>query len=402
MKASSAIIGTSVSLEKFLSVAFLVPINKVPSAPDCIWGLPTMLHGSPGIGKSARVFAAAKSIGLDCGIVELGGRQPEDASGAPFLTKNDELVIACLLDAVNRLNKIGRGVLFLDEVTCGRPATQGAFLSMVQERRVGDMQFSNEIRIVLAGNPPSEAAGGYDLQPPMANRMAHRDELPPSVEDFTSYLLQGSGAALRPIDQGQRTVVEKWQDEYPKVQGLMIGYINRFKQHLHKVPPSGDPNRGKAFPTPRTFEYAGRAVAAARCLGEDANMQAALFSSCMGPAAAVDWETWLHTADLPDPLVMLEKGWTPDKTRLDRTVAALSSATAYVLGRNDAAERLKLAPAMWGLLSQTCGAGLADIALAPAQTLVRGGFGTKAGKAISDVASPVLLRFGKAGLEEMA
>src|SRR5580698_378264 len=105
-------------LEEFISVCFLVPNEGEPSSPECIWGLPLMLHGSPGIAKTSRVRQAATACGLMCKSVELGGRQPEDASGAPFLTHDDRLMIACILGAINELNAKGSGVLFLDELTC--------------------------------------------------------------------------------------------------------------------------------------------------------------------------------------------------------------------------------------------------------------------------------------------
>jgi len=387
-------------LEKFLAICFLVPMGD-PSDPACIWGLPVMLHGSPGIGKTARIHQAARAANLQCKPVELGGRQPEDASGAPFLTHDDKLVIACLLNPVNELNAIGEGVLFLDELTCARPATQGAFLSAVQERRVGDTQFSNHIRIVCAGNPPNEAAGGYQLQLPMANRMAHRDIPPPTVDEYLSYRMQGPNRKMKKLDGDVMKIIHEWHNVEPMVKGLEAGFLRRFKQHLFTIPPMGSPNRGKAFPTPRALSAAMNAVATCRILGLDTAHQSELVAACIGNKAAIDWETWVNDADLPDPLDMLTKGWRPDKDRLDRTQAAFSSAISYTMSRPDKADRLLLAPKAWGLLTTLADAGLADIALPASRSLVQAGFGSSSSKEVAQVARPLMLRFGNSGYDDL-
>jgi len=387
-------------LERFLAICFLVPMGD-PCDPACIWGLPVMLHGSPGIGKTARIHQAARAANLQCKPVELGGRQPEDASGAPFLTRDDKLVIACLLSPVNELNEIGEGVLFLDELTCARPATQGAFLSAVQERRVGDTQFSNHIRIVCAGNPPNEAAGGYQLQLPMANRMAHRDIPPPTVDEYLRHRMQGTNSKVKKLDGDMSKIINEWHNALPMVIGLEAGFLRRFKKHLFTIPPMGKADRGKAFPTPRSLTAAMNAVTTCRILGLDTSHQAELVAACIGNEAAIDWETWVNDADLPDPLDMLNNGWKPDKDRLDRTQAAFSSAVAYTLSRQDKNEQLLLAPKAWNLLKTLTEVGLADIAVPAASDLIQRGYGTKAGKEIAEVARPILLRFGNMGFDDL-
>ena len=391
-------------LEKFLSTCMLVPIGD-PLAESCIWGLPVMLHGSPGIAKTARIHQASDAVGLSCMAVELGGRQPEDAGGAPFVTKNsqgqDMIVIACILPAINELNAMGRGVLFLDELTCGRPATQGAFLTCVQERRVGDTKFSPKIRIVCAGNPPNESAGGYTLQLPMANRMAHRDVSPPSVEEFTTYLIQGPSKSGESIEEGERIVTEAWSDHYPVTVGHIAGFLKQFPQHLFCIPKQGHPARGKAFPTHRTMDYATRAVATARILHRDVSEQTELFASCVGAAAASDFDTWVQESRLPDPVSVLQEGWKPDKTRLDRTHAVYAGMIAYVLGRQKKEDRLDLAPLAWKRLSDLIDSGIPDVGLPHARALMRAGFSSKASKEVAEASRPVSLYYGRKGFQDL-
>lgn len=389
-------------LEKILALSYLVPM-KNPLDPDCIWGLPSVLHGKPGIGKTARVFSSGEMLDLPVGVVELGGKQPEDAGGAPFLTKNDELVIACLLQPVNVLNALGKGVLFLDEFNWARPATQGAFLSMVWARRVGDTAFSNHIRIILAGNPPSSAGGGHMLIPPMANRLAHWDIQAPSDDEENEYLMGMTQKDEGVIEQGERKVKELWADEWPKTVGQMIGFKRQFPQHRHAEPKSGDPQAHKAWASGRSREMAMRAITTVRIMeGADSeDMQDEFFAACCGEKAAVDWAAYRADADLPDPLTMLKQGYKPDRTRLDKTLAAFSSAAAYVIGRPTMDERKQYAAPMWGLIESLLDGGLGDIGAPIAQGLIRNKLGSQIGGEGAVLVKKTLLRFGKSGLHTL-
>jgi hypothetical protein len=41
------------------------------------------------------------------------------------------------------------------------------------ERTVGDLTLPDEVAIVAAANPPEQAADGWDLSAPLANRLCH-------------------------------------------------------------------------------------------------------------------------------------------------------------------------------------------------------------------------------------
>ena len=386
-------------LEKILSLSYLVPMDN-PLNPECIWGLASVLHGKPGIGKTARVKTSGKLLHLPVGIVELGGKQPEDAAGAPFLTKNDELVIACLLQPVNELNAKGRGVLFLDEFNWARPATQGAFLSMVWGRRVGDTVFSNHIRIVLAGNPPSSAGGGYMLIPPMANRLAHWDIPAPSDEEEDDYLMGMLQEDPLLIEQGEQKIQASWSNEWPKTVGAMMGFKRKFPQHRLAEPKTGDPKAHKAWPSPRSREMAMRAVTTVRIMeGKDSeDIQDEFFTACCGEAAAVDWAAYRADADLPDPEDMLKNGYKPDRTRLDKTLASVGCAASFVIGRTTLDERKQYAEPMWGIIENLLDSGLGDIGAPIAQGLVRNKLGSQVGGACAVLVKKLMLRMGKAGI----
>ena len=380
------------NLEKIISIALLTPMGD-PSDLECIWGLPLLLWGSPGIGKTARVRAASRAIGLRCESTIPATRQPEDFSGVPVPDGKGNIYIACVLGAANILIKEGRGVLFLDEASQARPAVQAAMMSMVHDRVIGDTRLPPKVRIMLAANPPAEAAGGWDLEPPMANRMAHIRVPPPSVQEWTAYLIGGGKRQVENIEEGEKRVTEAWPEVYPRVAGMMAGFMNAKSSELYCMPEEGNEERGRAWASHRTWEMATRV--AATCLAlqskkDDTTIQD-MVEACVGRGPAVAWASWVSKADLPDPADMLARGWTPDKQRLDRTIAAFTSMASYVLSTQGDDERKKLGNRGWELLMELCECGLPDLAIPSAQSFVQGNLGT----AVCSSARALMVKFGK-------
>ena len=50
---------------------------------------------------------------------------------------------------------------------------QAALLRVVLERVVGDLELPADVAVVAAANPPEQAADGWDLSAPLANRFCH-------------------------------------------------------------------------------------------------------------------------------------------------------------------------------------------------------------------------------------
>lgn len=396
------------SLEKILSLCYVIPMGD-PLDPECIWGAVPSLSGKPGIGKTGRVKSSAHYRDLPFGLVELGGRQPEDASGVPFLTKDDQLVIACLLNAVNELNAKGKGVLLLDDVNWARPTTQGAFLSMVQDRRVGDTRFSNHIRMILASNPQKSAGGGHPLIPPMANRCLHFDVDGPTEDEENAYLMGGRNRPIVALEDAEMKVKTRWEDVWGKMVGFMIGFKRKFSDYVHAEPLPGDPQHHKAWPSHRSREMALRAVTTVRILettlddkGKEiiSPLEDVFVEAACGQKMAVDWAAYRADADLPDPLDMLTKGYTLDR-RMDRMMASIGGMTAYVLGRTKKEEREDLAGPAWEICLKLVEAGFSDIAMTNSKAMARQGLNMDQIQGPSGkIIKKVMAEYGKKGLDK--
>jgi len=143
------------SMETLLSVALSVPMNGDPTAKDVVWGMPTLFWGPPGIGKSKRTKTTARRLGLGCDVIFPATLQPEDVTGVLVPDGKGRAVKICMLDAVQRAVDRGKSVLFIDEISAARPATQGALAGAVLDRQFGDIQLPGTVRIIAAANPPT-------------------------------------------------------------------------------------------------------------------------------------------------------------------------------------------------------------------------------------------------------
>ena len=154
-----------------------------------------------------------------------------------------------------RLAEAGRGLLFLDELSTAPPAVQAALLRVVLERAVGDLTLPDEVAVVAAANPPEQAADGWDLSAPLANRLCHLSwrAHPRSVADG----LAGGWAApvIPPLPDG-------WQAEEILARGLVAAFLH-VRPALACAPPTDAASAGRGWPSPRTWEMAGRLMAAA-------------------------------------------------------------------------------------------------------------------------------------------
>lgn len=389
------------NLEKLLSIAMLTPMDD-PTDPNCRWGAPILFWGPPGIGKSGRVEQAGRVVGLPVETLYLSTLQPEDLSGIPVPTGEHDVKRVCDLPQIRRLVRAKKGVLFLDELTTARPAVQGAGLGVVYNRKVAGESLPGRVRVIGAANPAEQAAGGWNLAAPMANRLLHFEVRVPEVDEWVAWLLSGSNEEETPIEAGESTITSRWNDNWSKIRGLGGGFMRRKGAPLYEMPKEGSKNRTRAWPSPRSWEVALRCIAAAGALHNDENptkdLALELITASVGEGPAVAWAEWVTYANLPDPKDMLENGWRANKHRLDVAFAAFSSASGYALGKQDKDEQKKYVIMAWKLIQHAIADGVADIALAPAAALMRAGYTTKAGPDVAAVAKGPIARFGETGL----
>lgn len=369
------------TIEQLLTVALLTPLGD-PRNPATIWGVPINLVGLSGIGKSDRIRAIGRTVGLNVYPVYCTTKQPEDFTGVP-VPVGDGIVLECILPAARACINDGRGVIFLDEISDARPTVQAALHSFINDRQVGDHILPPKTRILLAMNPIEYATAGYGLSPAMANRMGHVEYKAPTSEEWGNWLFGRTPPPIANMHNGEQLVVERFYDHWPKVQALGYEFMKRKGDGedgvLHRQPEPGSDKAGGPWPSHRTWTWLLHAIAAVRCLDTQKpdkknprqlqSLELAFAKALVGAGAAKEWTQFVAASDLPDPEDMVKKGWQPTN-RIDYNHAALGSLTSYVTNRSSRPEQLQAATAAWIILKGCIDAGFADITLRPAQDLI--------------------------------
>jgi AAA domain (dynein-related subfamily) len=319
--------------------------------------VPVLLWGAPGTGKTSVIRALAEAAGWPCETVIASIREPSDFAGLPIV-RDGGVDLAPPRWAV-RLAGSAHGVVFFDEVSTAPPAVQAALLRVVLERTVGDLNLPDGVAVVAAANPPEQAADGWDLSPPLANRFCHL-EWPVDARTVADGFSAGWPAVAPPSLPGE------WERRIPVVRSWIAGFVT-VRPTLAIAVPEDAAGAGRAWPSPRTWDVAARLQAAAEGAGSGEAIASLLVRGCVGAGAGVEYMTWLAEADLPDPEAVLAD---PDSfvlpERGDRAYAALSSIAAAVAAEPSADRWAR----GWRAFGRA-GASVPDVAAAAARTLAR-------------------------------
>lgn len=321
-------------------------------------GIPVLLWGAPGTGKTSFINSLGKQLGLPVEVVIASIREPSDFSGLPVLV-NGEVKMAPPAWA-KRLAEAGKGILFLDEISTAPPAVQAALLRVVLDRVVGELELPPGVSIIAAANPPEEAAGGWDLSAPLANRFCHIYwDLSPNewIEGFAT----GFKEEKIPLLPGS------WKEKVSKTKTLITAFIHARPQLLLQMPKE-ESQVGKAWPSPRSWEMAAYLYTAAEAAGVSEDVKTMLVSGSVGEGPAIEFITWVKDLDLPDPEDVLahpEKFVLPQ--RGDKAYAVLS-AVAHAVVENSTEERWLAA---WKVLHSAVNQGGKDIAAAVVRILAQ-------------------------------
>jgi hypothetical protein len=326
-------------------------------------GVPVLLWGAPGTGKTSLVRSLAQAAGLACQTVIASIREPSDFAGLPIVDRAGDgaaprVTFAPPAWAVE-LAAAGKGIAFFDEISTAPPAVQAALLRVVLERTVGDLRLPEAVSVIAAANPPEQAADGWELSPPLANRFCHLDW---PVDGRTV----AAGFAAGWPTPAPRQPPAGWERRVAVTRSWVAGFLT-VRPMLALAVPEEAAGAGRAWPSPRSWDMAARLQAAAQAGGCDELCESLLVRGCVGDGAGVEYLTWLAEADLPDPETVLAN---PDAFQLpergDRAYAALTSIAAAV-----AAEPT---PARWARGWRAFGRASAtapDVAAAAARTLAR-------------------------------
>lgn len=322
--------------------------------------VPVLLWGPPGVGKSALIEALAEQARVPCEVVVGSTREPSDFLGLPVVA-DDGTVRMAPPDWFVRLQAAGEGILFLDELSCSPPAVQAAMLRVARERWVGSERLPDRVVIVAAANPPEQAADGWDLAPPAANRFLHIDYVP-STEAWITGMTVGFdrlhlGANAPSAGADPEAVTQS--------RAMVAAFIGRRPSLLQAVP-ADETEASRAWPSMRTWTYTADVLA--QLDGGDADAIRLAVTGLVGEGAGIEFLTWRAFGDLPDPAVVLADptavDWASERT--DTIFAILASVAAHVAADGTA----NAWESGCDVLGAVAAAGVADVGAVTLRTLL--------------------------------
>lgn len=272
---------------------------------------PAMLWGPPGVGKSQIVAQVAARHGVRLIDIRLAQMEPTDLRGIPFREgRNVVWSIPALLPDAARHG--ASGILFLDEITSAVPTVTAAAYQLILDRRLGDYEVPAGWAILAAGNRQGDRGVTYQMPAPLANRFAHY-ELEPDLDDWVEWALRAG------------------------VDARLVAFL-RFRPDLLF---DFDPARhAAAFPSPRSWEFASRAIAK---FGDRPSLLRAALASCVGAAAGLAAGAYIeHVGALPDPADVVA-GRVTEVPRGVELQYALAAAVVRHVARLAGAEQVRAA-----------------------------------------------------------
>jgi len=272
-------------------------------APKGYWGIPVLVWGVPGTGKSTFIESLAREdFPVYTMIASL--HDPTDFNGLPVL--HDGRMRFAPPDWVYLFEPHGQGILFLDELTTAPPTVQAALLRLVLERKVGAHSLPRGVRIVAAANPPDMAASGWELSAPLANRFVH-----------LKWQLDGE-TYCRALEQGFQQVTLFQTDEQRHTERLQFwkqivaGFLRRNPGMAFTEPAEDE----YAYATPRTWDFAIALMTTCELHGylprpgtasaAPAQHAVNLLKGAIGSGAATSLLQYLRQLRIPDPEAVLD------------------------------------------------------------------------------------------------
>ena len=226
---------------------------------------------------------------------------------------------------------------------CAPPAVSAALLRVVLDKVVGDMPLHPDTWMLAAANPPEQAAGGWDLPMPLANRFVHIN-WGVDVDIWVNGMISGWPQPKIPV------LPDNWEDGLPQAKAMIASYIKSRPTQLLIIP-KAESDAGKAWPSPRSWTMAATMLAACKSVGAGIDTQAELIAGCVGNGVGLEFIAWLRDMDLPDPELLLKDANLIKpllkEGRGDKIHTALTSLAAVVI-QNFTTERWC---AIWSVLS---------------------------------------------------
>ena len=251
---------------------------------------PCIVWGPPGAAKSQiaqQVAAAASRQYVDVRALLL---DPVDLRGIPWRDGADRTRWAPPA-FLPPSDDTGRWLINLEELPSAVPMVQAALYQLVLDRKVGEYELPEGASLIACGNRETDRGVVHRMPTPLASRFVHLD-IRVDAEDWLAW-----GAANG-------------------IAAEVLFFITYESDLLHQFDPQ---SKERAFPCPRTWEFASNIVKHRN--GLDPEAERALFRGTVGEAAAVEFAAFLKVwRELPHPRAIVND---PENADIPKNASAL-------------------------------------------------------------------------------
>lgn len=334
-----------------------------------IEGIPVLLWGRPGVGKSSFI-ESLRQDDFPVTTIIASIHDPTDFSGLPIL--NEGKVVYATPQWVESFTDSQQGILFLDELSTAPPSVQSALLRVVFERRVGFHELPGGVRIVAAANPPDLMVGGWELSPPLRNRFLHINwDIDANL--YINALLSGwREGTLKQVDAHAHATL------LPVFKAKIAAFLRIQPGYLHASPE----DNAYGFASPRSWDFVASLFTSAELLGYDlqevdsSKIWLDLASGCLGEGIAIALLEYLRNLRLPPPKDLLNGQVSIDIEDLNdgELYVLFASLNPYLKEGAEAEKLLPWSAVYLKLMAETFAEGRRDIAFVPLRELAQSGW----------------------------
>jgi len=151
---------------------------------------PILLTGSPGIGKTEIVQAAANALGYELILSHPVVGDPTDYKGYPFFNPETNEASFVPFKELNRLITTKKPIIFfLDDLGQAPLTVQAAAMQLILGRQVNGHQVSNDVIFIAATNRREDKAGVQRLIEPLKSRFTSIIELDTDQDQWVRWAI---------------------------------------------------------------------------------------------------------------------------------------------------------------------------------------------------------------------
>ena len=294
-------------------------------------GLPIVLWGVSGTGKTSRIRQLQSALQTPMWGLSLSELEPTDLIGFP-VTEDTPLgkVVRFAPPAWAReVTAKGGGIVFFDELNrVVSVQVLNAAQRIIHERQVGDLTLPAKTSFVAACNHAGRS-GTLPLTSAFANRCLHV-EWQRSFAEWRQGVMEGWPA------EEPRLLPKTWPALVPAKSALIAGFLQS-RPTLLDAEPEDPHEAGKAWPSGRSWEMGWTMMAALSEMGYADKSPESIAAVCaaVGDGPGKEWRQFVTHLDLPDPESILANPTTaPMPERQDYVLVVLSSVATAALDKS--------------------------------------------------------------------